>query len=261
VRVTISQAQIADPARVLRLQRDMLDRLATIAGVTDVSFTGNVPMAGERSRSTVVPEDAPIGDPRTQPPMRWFRYIAPGYFKTIGTRLIAGRDFTWVDLEDRRPVVVISENLARESWRAPGDVYRRSMATTSFALLMLAVAAAMALVLGTIGIYGVIAYAVTQRRREIGIRAALGASRGKLQTTFVRGGLMLALAGVAVGLSAAAALTRLMSSMRFGTSPLDPTTYALVSLGLVSVAALASYVPARGASRVDPVIAEAKRKR
>ena len=108
--------------------------------------------------------------------------------------------------------------------------------------------------LGTIGIYGVIAYAVTQRRREIGIRAALGASRGELQTMFVRRGLRLALAGVGCGLAGAVALTRLMSSILFGTSPLDPTIYVLVSLGLVGIAALASYVPARGAAQVDPAI-------
>ena len=94
---------------------------------------------------------------------------------------------------------------------------------------------------------------MTQRRREIGIRAALGASRRELEAMFVRRGLTLALAGVACGLAGAAALTRLMASLLFGTSPLDPAIYVLVSLGLVSVAALASYVPARRAARVDPV--------
>jgi putative ABC transport system permease protein len=108
-------------------------------------------------------------------------------------------------------------------------------------------------VLGIIGIYGVIAYAVTQRTREIGIRAALGASRRELEAMFVRRGVTLAVAGVACGLAGAAALTKLMASLLFGTSPLDPTIYLLVSLGLVGIAALASYVPARGASRVDPV--------
>ena len=116
--------------------------------------------------------------------------------------------------------------------RTLGDVYGRSMAATSFALVMLVIAAAMALLLGIVGIYGVIAYAVTQRRREIGIRAALGASRRELEAMFVRHGVMLALAGVACGLAGAAALTRLMASLLFGTSPLDPTIYVLVSLGL-----------------------------
>ena len=138
--------------------------------------------------------------------------------------------------------------------RTLGDVYGRSMAATSFALVMLVIAAAMALILGIVGIYGVIAYAVTQRRREIGIRAALGASRHELEAMFVRHGVMLALAGVACGLAGAAALTRLMASLLFGTSPLDPIIYVLVSLGLVSIAALATYVPARRAALVDPVL-------
>src|SRR5262245_48155913 len=119
VRITISESQVADPEHVVRMQRDMLDRLAAIPGVTDVSFTGNVPMAGERNRSSIVREDEPAGDARATPPMRWFRYLAPGFFHTIGTRLVAGRDFTWVDIENRRPVAVISENLARELYREP----------------------------------------------------------------------------------------------------------------------------------------------
>ena len=127
-------------------------------------------------------------------------------------------------------------------------------AATSFALVMLVIAAAMALILGIVGIYGVIAYAVTQRRREIGIRAALGASRHELEAMFVRHGVMLALAGVLCGLAGAATLTRLMASLLFGTSPLDPIIYALVSVGLAGLAALAAYVPARRAALVDPVL-------
>src|SRR5262249_41216931 len=284
-------------------------RLAAIPGVTDVSFTGNVPMAGERSRSSIVREDEPTGDTRATPPMRWFRYVARGFFHTIGTRLVAGRDFTWVDIENRRPVAVISENLARElygepnaalgkriregdgsPWReivgvvgdvyddgvhrqAPtivywpsfmatflgqpisvrrtvtfairssragsaglltqvrdaissvnadipltrvrtlGDVYSRSLAATRFALVMLAIAAVMALMLGIIGIYGVIAYAVTRRRREIGIRAALGASRRELEAMFVRNGVTLALAGGPCGLLGASGLPALLTAL------------------------------------------------
>ena len=118
VRVNIPEGQIADPQRVLPLQRAMLDQLAMVPGVTGASFTGNVPMANERSRSSIYREDALMAD-QGEPPMRWFRYVAPGYFHTIGTRLIAGRDFTWDDLEDGRPVAVVSENLARELWREP----------------------------------------------------------------------------------------------------------------------------------------------
>jgi len=138
--------------------------------------------------------------------------------------------------------------------RTLGDVYRRTLAATSFALVMLAIAAAAALVLGLVGIYGVIAYAVTQRTREIGIRAALGASRREIESMFVRQGVMLALAGVVCGLAGAAALTRLMASLLFGTSPLDPAIYALATVGLASIAALAAWVPARRAALVDPML-------
>jgi ABC-type antimicrobial peptide transport system permease subunit len=138
--------------------------------------------------------------------------------------------------------------------RTLGDVYERSMAATSFALVMLLIAAVMALILGIIGIYGVIACAVTQRRREIGIRAALGAPRHELAAMFVRQGVRLAFAGVACGLAGAAALTRLMASLLFGTSPFDPAIFALVSIGLAGIAALAAYVPARRATLVDPLV-------
>jgi putative ABC transport system permease protein len=120
-------------------------------------------------------------------------------------------------------------------------------------LAMLAIASVMALVLGLVGIYGVISYAVTQRTREIGIRVALGAQHSELKRMFVRDGLMLAGVGVACGLAAAFPLTRLMTSLLFGISPLDPATYVAVSLVLVGAAALASYVPAHRATAVDPV--------
>ena len=133
------------------------------------------------------------------------------------------------------------------------DLNRQSMARTSFTLVMLAIAGGMALVLGIIGIYGVISYAVTQRTREIGIRMALGAHAGELQRMFVRHGLILAGVGVAIGAAAAVGLSRLMKSLLFEVSPLDPVTYAAVAVVLVTSAALASYLPARRAAAVDPL--------
>jgi ABC-type antimicrobial peptide transport system permease subunit len=137
--------------------------------------------------------------------------------------------------------------------RTMKDLYDESMARTSFALVMLGIAAAMALVLGIIGIYGVIAYIVAQRSREIGIRLALGASPSELKQMFVRQGLVLASVGAGVGLLTAVALTQLMSSLLFGVERLDPPTYAGVLGVLGMAAALASYVPARRAAAVDPV--------
>ena len=137
--------------------------------------------------------------------------------------------------------------------RTMQEIYDQSMARTSFTLVMLAIAGAMALLLGIIGIYGVIAYAVSQRRREIGIRLALGAPQSELRRMFVRYALALAGIGVAIGLVAAASLTRLMSSLLFGISPLDPLTYAAVPVVLLAAALLASYLPAQRAAAVDPV--------
>jgi ABC-type antimicrobial peptide transport system permease subunit len=132
-------------------------------------------------------------------------------------------------------------------------LYDRSMAQTSFTLVMLAIAGGMALLLGIVGICGVIAYVVSQRTREIGIRIALGAQRAVLLQVFVGQGLLLAGAGVALGLAAAAGLTHLMSSLLFGVTALDPLTYAVVSALLLVVSALASYLPARRAMAIDPV--------
>jgi predicted lysophospholipase L1 biosynthesis ABC-type transport system permease subunit len=275
--------------------------------------------------------------------------ISPGLLKTMGNTLVAGRDLTWTDVYERRPVVLVSENLARELWQTPAaalgkriresrksawrevigvvnderddgvnqkapatvlwpsmmenftadetflqrsvtivirsgrtgssgfldevsravwsvnpnlplasvrtlaDVYRKSLARTSFTLVMLAIAGGMALLLGVIGIYGVIAYAVSQRTREIGIRMALGSSRKDVTRLFVAHGLRLAAVGIACGIAASAACTRLMSSLLFEVSPLDPVTFGGVSLMLVLAAAIASYVPALRAAGVDPV--------
>jgi putative ABC transport system permease protein len=111
----------------------------------------------------------------------------------------------------------------------------------------------MALMLGIIGLYGVIAYSVSQRRREIGIRSALGAQQRELTRLFVRHAMLLTGAGVTCGLVAALALTRLMSSLLFGIKPNDPATFAVVTLVLLSSAAVSSYLPARRAAAVNPV--------
>jgi ABC-type antimicrobial peptide transport system permease subunit len=133
------------------------------------------------------------------------------------------------------------------------DLYDQSMVRTSFTLVMLAIAGGMALVLGVVGIYGVIAYSVSQRTREIGIRMALGAGPVGLRRMFLGDGLLLAGIGAALGLAAAAGVTRLMTSLLFEITALDPVTYAVVATVLILSAALASYVPARRATAVDPV--------
>ena len=355
MRIFFSASVAPDAERVTRIQNAIQDKLSSTPGVTSAAFGSAMPMEGFGSNLGVLN----WGGIRTQdqaaaasdtPPLRLFKYASPGFFHTAGTRLIAGREITWAEVYDLRPVVVVSENLARELWGTPTaalgrrlrhlpempwhevigvvqdvrengvyepapptvywpsmsaylnaragqpnairgvtfivrseraattpfldqvrravwsvspslpasprtmrEIYDQCLVRTSFTLVMLAIAASMALLLGVVGIYGVIAYVVSQRRREIGIRAALGAQRGELQGMFVRHGLALAGVGVVVGLAAAAALTRLMSTLLYGVTPLDPVTYLAVPVVLLAATALASYVPARRAASVDPV--------
>jgi putative ABC transport system permease protein len=346
--VVIPEEQVKEPERVMRMQNAMLDKLAAIPGVTSVAFASSAPLEGFNSNDVLYVEDKNYGEGQI-PPIRRYRFVTPGYLKATGTPLIAGRDLTWTDLYEKRDVVMVSENMARELWgqaraalgkrvregaadpwreivgvvgdvydsgvqqkppsfvywpammgelwgekvhltrfgaftirtnragtgsflaearqaiwsqnaslpvflvRTLKDLYDQSMARTSFTLVLLAIAGGMALILGIVGIYGVIAYAVSQRTREIGIRMALGAQPGGLQRMFVRHGLLLAAIGAVIGLAAAAGLTRLMSSLLFGVTAFDPVTYALVAAILIAAAALASYFPARRATSVDPV--------
>jgi predicted permease len=292
-------------------------------------------------------EDFP-GPADRLPPIRRFKWISENYFSVLGNRLVAGRALTWTDVHTRAPVVMISENLAREYWKDPAAAIGRrirespknpwrtivgvagderddgiarpapaivywpaavrefwdepemvqrnlayairtprldsptllkevqaavwgvnpnlplaavqtleeiradSMAQTSFALVMLTIAATVALVLGVVGIYGVISYIATQRTREVGIRIALGAARRDVSRLFLRHGVLLAGLGIAIGLVAAGLTTRLMSALLFGVSALDVVTYAAVAVALGATALLATYLPAMRASRIDP---------
>jgi len=155
--------------------------------------------------------------------------------------------------EVRQSVWSVNPNLPLANVHTVAYFYKRSMARTSFTLVMLGVAGAMALLLGVVGIYGVIAYSVSQRRREIGIRMALGAQQPTLTGMFVRHGLFLTGIGVACGLVVAIIVMRLMSTLLFNVNPTDPLTYVAVSAGLIATAFLASYLPSRRAATVDPV--------
>jgi predicted permease len=155
--------------------------------------------------------------------------------------------------EMQRAVWSVNSNLPVAAISTMQDIYNQSMERTSFTLVMLAIAGTMALALGILGIYGVISYAVSQRTREIGIRMALGAKKSELVWMFVRSALVLTGVGTAIGLGAAAALMRLMRTLLFGISPLDPVTFTAVPVALVAAAILASYLPARRTAAVDPV--------
>jgi len=334
--------------RVVRLQQAIADKLAAIPGVSSVGIATAMPLDGHDSNDPIFAQDRTYkeGD---LPPIRRFTNIAPGFFSTLGTPLVAGRDLTWTETYEKRPVAIISENLAREYWHDPanalgkrirvgstddwreiigvtrdvyvdgvnqrppssvywplmmdrfegqkdmvrrsvsfavrspragsaafmsevqqavwsinsdlpladpttlGELYTKSMARTSFTLIMLCVAGSMALLLGIVGIYGVISYAVSQRTREIGIRMALGAQQKALTGMFVRQGLILTSVGIAFGLGVAFVTMRLMSSLLFNVSPMDPWTYTLTTACVISIAWLACYLPSRRAAGVNPV--------
>ena len=347
-RISIPETHVKEPESVIRMEQEILRRVAAIPGATSVAINTKIPMTGQGWSDLIFLEDRTYAEGQL-PPVRRFKFVSPGLFSTMGIPLIAGRDITWDDTYKKLPVAMISENLARELWQDPkaalgkrirasskddwreiigivGNVfddgvnqkpttsvywplvlqhfesddisvrrdvafvvrtqragsenflkdvreavwaadpnlplaevhtvqyfYRKSLARTSFTLIMIGVAGSMALLLGVIGLYGVIAYSVSQRTREIGIRMALGAQQQVLTGMFVRHGLALTGIGVACGLVAALILMRFMSSLLFGVNPIDPVTYGSVSAGLVATALLASYLPSRRAAAVDPV--------
>lgn len=154
--------------------------------------------------------------------------------------------------EVRQAVWAVNPNLPLANVRTLDEILARSMARTSFTLVMLGIAAAVAIILGAIGLYGVISYTVSQRTREIGVRMALGAKPGDVSRMVLRQGSVVAAVGVVSGLLAAVGLTRLMSALLYGVNAIDPITYGAAALGVAGVALLASYIPARRAAGVDP---------
>jgi predicted permease len=346
MRITIPDSLIRDTQMVARTQNDIAEQLKAIPGVVSVGFAGSVPMEGIEPNWNQVYSEG-VNYASQEPPLRLFNYASPDFFHTMGTRVLAGREYTWTDIYGERPVAIVSASLAREFWGTPAaaigkriremtvwhevigvvedvhhngidqkspamvywpakkgdyngadaidfaryvtfvvrsdragteglvkqvqqavwsvnanlpvasvrtmeDIYGQSLARTSFTLVMLAIAGSMAVLLGVIGIYGVISYTVSQRRRELGIRLALGAQKAELRWMVVRSALLLTGVGVAIGLCFAAGLTRLMKSLLFGISPFDPLTYVTIPVVLAAAAVLASYLPARRAAALDP---------
>ena len=146
----------------------------------------------------------------------------------------------------------IDPDLPITSVRTLRAIYDASMERTTLAFVSLVVAACAALALGVVGLYGVLSYTVSLRRREIAIRLALGADQRSVRRRFVRYGVGLAGVGIAIGVAAAVGVTRFIAALLYDVRPIDAPTYAAVIVGLTLVAALASYWPARRASTVDP---------
>ena len=155
----------------------------------------------------------------------------------------------------RSQVRSLDSSLALFNVRTMQEVISQSMTDTSYQSLLLSAFALLALLLTAVGIYGVMAYTVTQRTHEIGIRLALGAHPGEILRLILRQGAQLTLAGVALGVAGALVLTRFLASLLFGIQSRDPLTFVVVATALAAVALLASYIPARRATKIDPMVA------
>jgi putative ABC transport system permease protein len=343
-----------DDLRVAAFYENLLQRVRSLPGVTGAAAASGVPI-GSRNAATVMQIEGGPSDFDIKR-IAEFRVVSPGYFRTMGIRLVRGRLLEDSDQELSRPVAVINETMARAYWpngdalgqrfrlldkddpkdartvfltvvgivadvknnvltqgvgkeayvtmrqrtvavAAIGFARRMTLAVRTsvepmnliaairqelslldrnvpitevrtmeqilagvaapprFNTILLGIFAAVALALAGVGIYGVLSYSVTQRTREIGIRIALGARRGDVVRLVVGQGMLLTLLGVAIGLAASFALTRLMAGLLYEVSATDPGTFALVALLLTGVALVACYIPARRAAKVDPMVA------
>jgi len=155
----------------------------------------------------------------------------------------------------RGEIAALNKDQAVFNVRTMDQIVAQSVAPRRFSMMLLAVFAVVALALASIGIYGMMSYAVAQRTREIGLRMTLGAQTGNVLRLVIGHGMKLALAGVAVGVVASLALTRTMKNLLFGISATDPLTFAGIALLLALVALLACWIPARRATKVDPLVA------
>jgi predicted permease len=191
----------------------------------------------------------------TPKPQMYLTYRQIGFFDSQDLVVKTDVDPASMAATVRNAVWEIDKDQPVSNIRTMEEILSVSIARQRFSMLLLAIFAGVALVLAAVGIYGVMSYSVAQRTHEIGIRMALGAQTGAVLKLAVGYGMKLVAAGIVIGLIAAFALTRLMATLLFGVTATDPTTFALISLLLVAVAAIASYVPARRATKVDPIIA------
>jgi predicted permease len=325
-------------AKRAAIWQNVIQRVAMIPGVQAVGIADNLPMSRNRSWEIAAKGAAP---PKASDFIGIFVYIvSPGYLKSMGMRLIEGRDISWEDVVNNRNVVILNETVARRLWPGqdpigrmaiaggadsqvigviadvhessaedsagaqmylpatkqfrpegsflvvrstlpptalaksimstlrqinPGqpatefesiqDLVEHATSPRRFFVLLVGSFAGLGLLLASLGIYGVVSYSVTRQTREIGIRMALGATERRVQLDVIWKTLSLALIGVAVGIAGSLAVARLIASLLFHTAPTDPVTFLAMVILLGGVALLAGYLPARRASKIDPMVA------
>ena len=333
-----------EAARVFH--RQLQERMAAIPGVRSAALATAVPLEDQKTATPMESEEQPIPEGELGPIVDQ-RQVSPGYFGTMGIRLVEGRELTWDDAGDGLRGIVVSETTARTFWpdaasvlgkrirdqgspqalwdvvgvaedvrfetltqepaplvykplvtgrpdapdvvrslavvleassdplvfipaarealreigprlplvepRSMETLERNAISATSFTVVLLGIASGIALLLGTVGIYGVISYVVSRRTQEIGVRMALGAPASTVLRDVVGQGMALTGGGIALGLVGAWGVSRVLSSLLFGVSATDPLIYAGTAMGLALVALLASWIPARRAARIDPV--------
>lgn len=343
-KVSLPVAEYPEAEDVSAFHRSLQERLDGMPGVRAAAIATALPLQEYTNAGAMEAEDRPFPEDKLAPIVNR-RRVSPGYFATMGIRLLEGRELTWEEMGENGRVAVIGETLARALWPGESPVGRRirsqgatasfevvgvaadvrleklsespqllaylpivytgsdestvtrkmsvamhvsgdplgfidaaksalaevdprlpmiepkpvaritedAMASTSFTVLMLGIAAGIALLLGTVGIYGVVSHVVGARTQEIGVRMALGARAATVLRSVVGQGMVIATIGVVVGLFGAWGLSRVLASLLYGVSSSDPVTYVATAAILSLVALLASWIPARRAARVDPV--------
>jgi predicted permease len=341
-RVTLPEATYPEIPSVARAQRQLVEGLSQLPGVTSAGATSDLPIGDSSSGTAFDVEGRPV-EPGRLPPIVQFQFVTPGYFSTIRATMLQGRDLDWRDTTNvvvnrttasqlwpnqdpigrrlrrtasenargtpawhtvigvvgdirqdglrqpapgqlyfpagsefdgpvrsmtyvirgtattanadtiRRTVRSLDPSLPVASIRTVRDIVRQSVVEFSFTMFALAIAAGVALILGTIGLYSVLSYAVSLQTREIGLRLALGAPPARVMRAIVSRGAVICGVGLVVGSVGAFGVTRLLQGLLFETTPLDPLTFAATALALVVVTLLASYVPARRAASISPM--------
>jgi putative ABC transport system permease protein len=337
--LSLPRSSYPERSQLVAFYNQLLERVKSTPGVDSTGVASTIPLGGSHTDTSFLIEGRAKSEQDNL--AAWYSSVSPDYFRSMGMRILKGRQFTEQDTEKALKVIIINETMAKRYWPGEDPVGKRlkfesgenwreivgimadvkefgldtdarpslyfpydqqaarsvslvvrttsdpskvaggirkeiwsidknlaisnqttleemfsdSISIPRFIMLLIAIFASLALILAAVGIYGVISYMVAQRTHEIGIRMALGADRGDILRMVLGQGMKLALIGIILGIGGAIALTRIMSSLLYGVNATDPVTFIGVSFLLAAVALMACYIPARKATKVDPMVA------